>query len=181
MRTLGAALAGALVAGVIMFAVGTRAAEDSMVGRSAPTAQPEMVGQMPGAQPYGIAQPYAVGQPVMAGTVLVAQPAYIVQPAPAGYAAAQSVMYTRPAPVRTAARPRVVRERVVSTDEMVTSEPLEVRRDSNRSWAKTALIIGGSSATGAGVGAIAGGRKGALIGAAIGGGAASIFEAAKRH
>ena len=175
MRTIGAAFAGALVAGVIMFAVGTRAADDSLVGRGVPTAQPMTVGQMPGAQPY------AVGQPMTAGTLLVAQPAYIVQPAPAAYASAQPVLYTRPAPVRTAARPRVVRERVVADDEMVTREPLEVRRASNRSWAKTALIIGGSSATGAGVGAIAGGRKGALIGAAIGGGAASIFESTRRH
>ena len=49
-----------------------------------------------------------------------------------------------------------------------------------RSWQKTALVIGGSTAAGAGVGAIADGKKGALIGAAIGGGAGAIFEAIKR-
>jgi hypothetical protein len=38
-----------------------------------------------------------------------------------------------------------------------------------RSWKKTALIIGSSTGAGAGVGAIAGGKKGALIGAAIAG------------
>jgi hypothetical protein len=54
------------------------------------------------------------------------------------------------------------------------------REDSGRSWQKTALIIGGSTASGAGVGAIVGGKKGALIGAAVGGGAASIYEATKR-
>jgi hypothetical protein len=42
------------------------------------------------------------------------------------------------------------------------------------------MIIGGSSAAGAGVGAIVDGKKGALIGAALGGGAASIYEATKR-
>jgi hypothetical protein len=52
---------------------------------------------------------------------------------------------------------------------------------SERSWTKTALIIGGSTASGAGVGGIMGGKKGALIGAAIGGGAASIYEASRRH
>ena len=55
-----------------------------------------------------------------------------------------------------------------------------VTRESGRSWKKTAMVIGGSTAGGAGVGAIVGGKKGALIGAALGGGAASIYEATKR-
>lgn len=50
-----------------------------------------------------------------------------------------------------------------------------------RSWGKTAMIVGGSAAGGAGVGGIVGGTKGALIGAAIGGGAASIYEATQRR
>jgi hypothetical protein len=45
-----------------------------------------------------------------------------------------------------------------------------------RNWQKTAAVIGGSSAAAAGLGAIFGGKKGALIGAAIGGGASTIFE-----
>jgi hypothetical protein len=49
-----------------------------------------------------------------------------------------------------------------------------------RNWAKTALVIGGSTGAGAGIGALAGGKKGALVGAALGGGAASLFEAFKR-
>lgn len=52
---------------------------------------------------------------------------------------------------------------------------------SERSWSKSALIIGGSAASGAGVGAVVNGKKGALIGAAIGGGAASIYEATRRR
>jgi hypothetical protein len=41
-------------------------------------------------------------------------------------------------------------------------------------------VIGGSTAAGAGVGGIFGGKKGALIGAAIGGGASTIYESLKK-
>ena len=54
-------------------------------------------------------------------------------------------------------------------------------RAPQRTKTKTALMIGGSAATGAGGGGVLDGKKGALIGAAIGGGAASIYEAAKRR
>src|SRR5687768_8428354 len=58
-------------------------------------------------------------------------------------------------------------------------QPRVVERTPGRNWKKTALVIGGSTATGAGVGAIFGGKKGALIGAAIGGGASTIYESKK--
>jgi len=64
-------------------------------------------------------------------------------------------------------------------DRVVTRET--VAEANQRSWQKTAMIIGGSAATGAGIGGITSGKKGALIGAAIGGGAASIYEATRRH
>jgi hypothetical protein len=51
----------------------------------------------------------------------------------------------------------------------------------HRSKAKTALMIAGSAATGAGIGGAFKGKKGALIGAAIGGGAASIYESSRRR
>lgn len=54
-------------------------------------------------------------------------------------------------------------------------------RRPRRSKTKTALMIAGGAATGAGVGGAVRGKKGALIGAAIGGGAASIYESAKRR
>jgi hypothetical protein len=73
---------------------------------------------------------------------------------------------------RTVTQP--ARERVVYRDR----EP--VRRESERSWGKTAMIIGGSSGAGAGIGGLIGGKKGALIGAAVGGGAATIYESTKR-
>jgi len=55
-----------------------------------------------------------------------------------------------------------------------------VRRP-HRSWGKSALIIGGSAATGAGIGGIVDGRKGALIGGALAGGAGSLYEGAHRR
>ena len=51
----------------------------------------------------------------------------------------------------------------------------------HRSWGKTALIIGGGAGTGAGIGGIVHGKTGALIGAALGGGAASLYEGARRR
>jgi hypothetical protein len=57
-----------------------------------------------------------------------------------------------------------------------TLEPRTAKRD----WSKTAMVIGGSTAAGAGLGAIFGGKKGALIGAALGGGAGTIYEVRKR-
>ena len=56
-----------------------------------------------------------------------------------------------------------------------------VTRTPQRSWTKTALVIGGTTASGAGIGGLIGGKKGALIGAAIGGGAGTLFEVTKRR
>ena len=92
-----------------------------------------------------------------------------VQPQPV-YAAAQPVVRTVQRPVQ---RP-VARQRTAAT------QVYEEDRRDQRSWGKTAMIIGGSSGAGAGVGALVGGKKGALIGAAIGGGAATIYESTKR-
>jgi hypothetical protein len=56
-----------------------------------------------------------------------------------------------------------------------------VERQPQRTKTKTALMIAGSAATGAGVGGALKGKKGALIGTAIGGGAATVYEAIKRR
>jgi hypothetical protein len=103
-----------------------------------------------------------------------APPAYVygdrlVQPAPSGYAAYQPAAVPVAAPVRTVS---TVQQAPRTTTRVVERAP---RRD----WKKTALVIGGSTATGAGVGAVFGGKKGALIGAAIGGGASTIYESTK--
>ncbi len=92
------------------------------------------------------------------------------------------------------AQPVAYAQRPVYRDEIVTrpvtrtrtvSQParqrsVEARQESDRSWGKTAMIIGGSSGAGAGIGGLIAGKKGALIGAAIGGGAATVYEARKR-
>ena len=78
--------------------------------------------------------------------------------------------------------PQVVSEaRPVRTLTTRPAAPRQVVREEQprRNWKKTALLIGGSTAGGAGLGGIFGGKKGALIGAAIGGGASTIYEATK--
>ena len=69
-----------------------------------------------------------------------------------------------------------VRARTVSRSNVRYAE-----RQPERTKTKTALMIAGSAATGAGVGGALKGRKGALIGAAIGGGSATVYEAVKRR
>ena len=77
-------------------------------------------------------------------------------------------------------RPVAAPVRTVTTVQQPPREATRViERAPRRDWKKTALVIGGSTATGAGVGAIFGGKKGALIGAAIGGGASTIYESRK--
>jgi len=93
---------------------------------------------------------------------------------PVGYAPQpvyRDEIVTRPvARARTASQP--ARQRVTTARREAESE--------ERSWGKTAMIIGGSSGAGAGIGGLIAGKKGALIGAAIGGGAATVYEARKR-
>jgi len=105
------------------------------------------------------AAPMYYGQPAAYGQPVYGQPVYADQ------------MVTRPV-VRTVNTAPVRR---VSTQSRETA-----RRESGRSWAKTAMIIGGGAGGGAGIGGLVGGKKGALIGAAIGGGAATIYESTKR-
>jgi hypothetical protein len=71
-----------------------------------------------------------------------------------------------------------VSRRVVTERQATRTIPARVK--TGRDWTKTALVIGGTTATGAGLGAIFGGKKGALIGAAIGGGAGTLYEVKKR-
>ncbi len=149
MKPMAAAVAGALISGVAMYAVGAGAAQ-----RDAFVENPALVQTVDGQ--------YLAPAPTQPRAMFVSN---------APVAAAPRVVRTQqPRPVYRAAEPA---QTVVYRDEE------EVRPE--RTKTKTALIIGGSAASGAGVGAIVGGKKGALIGAAIGGGAASIYEASKRR
>ena len=83
-----------------------------------------------------------------------------------------------PVAQRSVATPRRTVYRSVEPAAPVVHRSAEVTP--KRSKAKTALLIGGSAAGGAGLGGLIGGGKGALVGAALGGGAASIYEATRR-
>jgi hypothetical protein len=139
-----------------MYAVGARAQQNPFAEIPAlvQTVDGQLV-QVPGAKPVGYTNAF-----VPASAPFVTQQAPVVTPVRT--VPAQRTVYTQARPVQ---------ERVV-----VREEPR-----SQRSWAKTALIVGGSAASGAGLGAVLGGKKGALAGAAIGGGAASIYEATRRR
>ena len=97
------------------------------------------------------------------------------EPTPAPrYVYRESAAPVAATPVRTT---RVVE--LEPAPRQIVRQQVVVERTPRRDWTKTALVIGGSTATGAGVGGIVGGKKGALIGAAIGGGASTLFETAK--
>jgi hypothetical protein len=154
-----AAVAGALISGVVMYTVGERSERVDAFTQPAPveyvqTVDGRMIPVTPVAQPAGYSTSL---RPV--GAIPTAAPAPVVV----------ERVVERPAPRQTVYRTAPAQERVVVE-----------RAPQGRSWKKTAMVIGGSSAAGAGVGGIVDGKKGALIGAAIGGGAASIYEATKR-
>ena len=88
---------------------------------------------------------------------------------------AQPITYTQPV-----YRDQIVTRPVAQTVQRQRVSSREVSNESNRSWAKTAMIIGGGAGGGAGIGGLIGGKKGALIGAALGGGAATVYESTKR-
>ena len=136
-------------------------------------------------QPYEEAvlrRAIVAGREVTDVTCITRNAAYVPQGAyaqPVGYAP-QPVYRDYVQEANTVTRP-VTRTRVVSQParQRVTTSRREAESE-ERSWGKTAMIIGGSSGAGAGIGGLIAGKKGALIGAAIGGGAATVYEARKR-
>jgi len=165
MRAFFAAVLSVIAFGVMLIAYGllnprTPSADASLY--PSPGARPMLAGQRvgliddrygyPPTSPYG----YMSERPAMAY--------------PANDVRALPEYDTYPAPRRVATTQRVV----------TRTAPARIERSSGRDWAKTAMVIGGSSAAGAGLGAIFGGKKGALIGAALGGGAGTLYEVRKR-
>ena len=131
---------------------------------------------------------YAVGVRAPQANAFVETPAlvqtldgqYVATARPVAYSTALRPAATPVAQRRsTAAAPRQTVYR--SVEPVQEREVVREETPARRTWAKTGLIIGGAAASGAGVGAIVDGKKGALIGAAIGGGAASIYEATRRR
>jgi hypothetical protein len=116
--------------------------------------------------------PAPVAVPAYQGAVPAALP---VSYAPASFARPQTASFeeARVAPV---AAPAPVARRVVY------ERPVErTIRPQQRSVAKSALIIGSSAGAGAGLGALIGGKKGALIGAAAAGGGATLWDQITRR
>ena len=152
MRPMMAATMGALISGVAMYAVGTRAQSNPFAELPAlvQTVDGRYI-QIPDAKAVGFVPGYATALQPAAAPVLVQQ---------------------APLPQRTVYRTaQPVQERV----------GVERAAEPRRSWAKTALVIGGSTGAGAGVGGLVGGKKGAWVVPAIGGGPASIYEATRRR
>jgi hypothetical protein len=155
MNPMATGVAAALISGVAMYTVGTKAAQLDTLTQNAALVQ-------------------AVdGQFVPATYTTALRPA-----AAPSIATATPVRNTARRTTTTARRPVY---RASQEDREIVRDEREVVREDDRSWGKTGMIIGGSAAGGAGVGGILGGKKGALIGAAIGGGAASIYEATQRR
>jgi len=155
---MAAAAIGALIAGVGMYAVGARAQNNPFA--EVPALVQTVDGQyvrVPGAQPVG----YSSNGGFNGG-----YNGFTSAPQPV---AAPVVVHRTAVPQQT-----VYRTVTPASQRVVVSE-----QPARRSWQKRALVIGGSTAGGAGIGGLVGGKKGALIGAALGGGAASIYEATK--
>ena len=153
MNPIAAGVAGALMSGVAMYTLGAKTAQVDAF-----TQEPALVHTLD-------------------GQVVPASYTNSLRPVAAPSAATVTpVRNTR----RTTTASRPVYRAPVQEREVVNDDR-EVVREDDRSWGKTAMIVGGSAAGGAGVGGIVGGKKGALIGAAIGGGAASIYEATQRR
>ena len=155
MKPIAAGVAGALISGVAMYTLGAKTAPVDAF-----TQEPALVHTLD-------------GQVVPAGYTNSLRP--IAAPSTPAVTPVRNTRRTTTTAQRPVYRP-AVQEREVVTDQREV-----VREEDNRTWGKTAMIIGGSAAGGAGVGGVVGGKKGALIGAAIGGGAASIYEATQRR
>jgi len=156
MNPIATGLAGALISGLAMYTVGATTARVDALSQNPALVQP-VDGQFAAASYTNALRPVAAPAIGSVGTVT-----------PANHSRS------------TSSSPRV--ERPVNRQVSRPVDREDVREvEPERTWGKTAMIVGGSAAGGAGVGGIVGGKKGALIGAAIGGGAASIYEATQRR
>ena len=186
---------GGVAAGALLFTYGCGAAPTAStvraqdVAASTPAGQPVVVSCEP--HQRTLVRPVVVNGATISQIECVAAEAPVAaampQPAtaqslPAGYtyvAQRTQPVYTDLAPARVVPVQTRTAARPVQTRQVVYDEPVRVKK--NRSVKKSAAIIGSSAAVGAGVGAITGGKKGALIGAAIGGGGAAIWDQITRR
>jgi hypothetical protein len=175
-----------------LFGVGalsaTACSSGTPVGAAAPSASIAAAGAaVPGVTPIAVncgpGQQALIRPSLIAGQTISQVECVPVAAAMAGspYGAVPGAMpaayYGAPAAVEAPVVYRSAPRRVVY------DEPVRrvVRRPAKRSWQKSAVIIGSSAGIGAAAGGAFKGKKGALIGAAIGGGAATIWDQATRH
>src|SRR5262245_48399044 len=163
MRAFLATVLSVIAVGVLLIAYG-------LLGPRVAAAPGAVVQYDPRVDPYHLARP--VNERIELVNDPYAASAYAV-PAAMPYRAETVRPVAAPDPY-VAPAPRTV------TTRAPRSTSTRVERGSQRTWQKTAMVIGGSSAAGAGLGAIFGGKKGALIGAAIGGGAGTLYEVKQR-
>jgi hypothetical protein len=102
----------------------------------------------------------------------IGAPATVAQQVPVSRGGLEDTDIIRPSAPASTARPVRARQEVYRDE-------VPVRQ--TRSVKKSAIIIGSSAGVGAGVGAAIGGKKGALIGAAITGGGAAIWDQMTRR
>ncbi|MEX1128372.1 MAG: hypothetical protein WEB50_07400 [Vicinamibacterales bacterium] len=188
---------GGVAAGALLFTVGCGATQNSTgvkaqeLAAGQPAGQPVVVSCEP--HQRTLVRPVVVNGATISQIECVAADPQAAAYAQANYAQGQAVAQPVPVSYGYAAPPVVYRDlpparvvpvrqtttvaRPVRTRQIVYDEPVR----NKRSVKKSAVIIGSSAAVGAGVGALAKGKKGALIGAAIGGGGAAIWDQITRR
>ena len=194
-ETRAAAVAGL---GALLFTVGCGASQNGAAGavQSAAAAQPGtsvVVGCEPNQRTLvrptvvngvAVSQVDCVSNVEQTGYVQsqLAQPAAV----PVGYYAAPRTVAARNAElgdtriIPAASYPVTTARPVPARQVVYDDRPVRVVKQ-GRSVAKSAVIIGSSAGIGAGVGAAIHGKKGALIGAAISGGGAAIWDQMTRR
>ena len=185
---------GGIAAGALLFTVGCGATQNTPAIRAQ-----EIAGNQAGSPVVVSCEPHqrTLVRPVVVNGATISQ-VECVAADPQAVAYAQEAAYAAPVaqavPVRyTTARrapvvyddgledARVVRSstaRAIPARQVVYQEPVARR---TRSVKKSVAIIGSSAAVGAGIGALAKGKKGALVGAAIGGGGAAVWDQITRR
>jgi hypothetical protein len=199
MNELGTRAAAVAGLGALLFTVGCGASQNGPAGaaQSAAAAQPGasvVVGCEPNQR--------TLVRPTVVNGVAVSQVDCVSNGDAAVYAQTQPMAQPTAVPVSYYAAPRTVAgrngelgdtriipaasypataARPVRTQQVVYDDPPARVVKRGRSVTKSAVIIGSSAGIGAGVGAAIRGKKGALIGAAISGGGAAIWDQMTRR
>jgi hypothetical protein len=186
---VGALTLGSLVTAQALKAPSTEASPNAATSASRSDASTSPVLVNCGDGYKALIRPVAVaGQQVSQVDCVSAAPAYPVsldaygQPVP--YSAAQPVLATyTDAPARPSVQTRTVYREQPAPVYRTATRTTTVRQPTTqtRSWKKSALIIGGSAAGGAAVGAVIDGGSGAKKGAIIGGVGGLVYDLATRN